>query len=161
MFSFICVSCQHINHLFPTWPSVKEIGPIDMATGALPSSCLSSSPPPLNHIALVIIVRKSSDIQQDIRCTRVNELRVGRLNTDNHRWSLVNFLRTEEEKSCLNATRSSILATGRIRSTSPSSSSHASQRLHRKKYLRKCMKRMTRYKRQQPDGMFSMFTYFE
>ena len=102
-------------------------------TGALWPSFFS--PSDLNHMAFVIIVRNSSDMQHEMRCTRVKELRVGRLNTDNQRWSLDSFFRTEEEKSCLKATRSSMLATGRMRSTIPSSSSQASHRLHRKKYL--------------------------
>lgn len=44
--------------------------------------CLSSV---LNHMALVIMVRKSSDMQQEMRCTRVKLERVGREKTENHR----------------------------------------------------------------------------
>jgi len=37
-----------------------------------------------------------------MRWTRVKWLRVGRENTDTHRWSLVIFLRTDLLNSCLN-----------------------------------------------------------
>ena len=134
---FYYVLCMFSYCLYVlTCCSVKENGPIFIATTCFFSVSLSPSESDLNHMALVIIVKNNKDIQQEILWTRVNELRVGRENTDSHRWSLVNFLRTEDEKSCLKATRSSILATGRTRSTIPSSSSQASQRLQRKKYLK-------------------------
>ena len=127
------MNCLYVHVL--TCCSVKENGPIFIATTCFFSVSLSPSESDLNHMALVIIVKNNKDMQQEILWTRVNELRVGREKTDSQRWSLVNFLRTDDEKSCLKATRSSILATGRTRSTIPSSSSQASHRLQRKKYL--------------------------
>ena len=76
-------------------------------------------------------------MQQLIRCTLVKLLRVGRDTTENHRWSLVSFFLTDELNRCLKAVRSLRPATGRILSTTPSSSSTASQRLHKKKNLDK------------------------
>ena len=73
--------------------------------------------------------------QQEMRWTREKLLLVGRDTTENHMCSLLSFLRRDEEKRCLNAMRSSLPATGMMRSTCPSSSSTASQRLHRKKNL--------------------------
>jgi len=96
-------------------------------------STLSSD---LKNIQLVIMVRNSRQTQQLIRCTRVKLLRVGLDTTENHKWSLVSFLRTEELKRCLNAVRSLKPATGRILSTIPSSSSTASHRPQRKKNLK-------------------------
>jgi len=49
--------------------------------------CVLSSD--LNHMALVIMVMNSKDIQHEMRCTRVKLLLVGRENTENHKWSLV------------------------------------------------------------------------
>ena len=112
--------------------SVNEIGPIFSAVGGGPES---ASPSDLKNMAFVIIVRNSSDMQQEILWTRVNELLVGREKTDTQRWSLVSFFRMDEEKSCLKATRSSRPATGKILSTMPSSSSQANQRLHKKNDL--------------------------
>ena len=90
----------------------------------------------LNHMALVIIVMNRRDIQQEIRCTRVKLLLVGRENTENHKWSLVSFFLIDDVNRCLNAAKSSRPATGIIRSIIPSPSSTASQRSQRKKYLK-------------------------
>ena len=111
-------------------PSVNWNGPSRMPVVV---DCLSSD---LKNIALVIMVRNSNDMQHDSRCTRVKLERVGREKTESQRWSLASFLRAEEVKRCLKAMRSSMPATGRIRSTMPSSSSTASQRSHRKIDLR-------------------------
>ena len=89
----------------------------------------------LKNMQFVIMVRKRSEMPQEMRWTRVNELRVGRVNTDSQRWSFVNFLRSEWEKRFLNWVRSPVPATGMIRSTNPSSSSTAIQRSQMKKYL--------------------------
>lgn len=110
---------------------VKETGPICMAFVC----CALSSD--LNHMALVIIVMNSKDIQHEMRCTRVKLLLVGRENTENHKWSLVSFFLIDEENRCLKAARSSRPATGIILSIMPSSSSTAIHRSHRKKYLKK------------------------
>lgn len=111
--------------------SVKEMGPSWMDDG------FSTLPSVLKNMQLVIIVRKSREAQHDTRCTRVKLLLVGRDITENHIWSLLSFLRTDELKRCLKAVRSCSPATGRIRSTMPSSSSTASHRSHRKKNLHK------------------------
>lgn len=109
-----------------TCPSVNWMGPSLMPVVV---DCWSSD---LKNMALVIMVRNSSDMQHDSLCTRVKLERVGREKTESQRWSLAIFLRAEEVKRCLKAMRSSMPATGRIRSTMPSSSSTASQRSHKK-----------------------------
>lgn len=90
----------------------------------------------LKNMQLVIMVRKSRATQQEIRWTRLKLERVGRLRTLTHRWSLVSFFLTLVENRCLKAERSDSPATGKIRSTIPSSSSTASHLSHRKKNLK-------------------------
>lgn len=125
----IMLCIQHIVVVQYTCCTVNDTGP---TLSACDCFALSSD---LNHMAFVIIVINRSDMQQEIRCARVKLLLVGLEKTENQRCSLESFFRTFAEKSCLNATRSSRPATGRIRSTIPSSSSKASHRSHKKIYL--------------------------
>ena len=119
-----------VTTLMNSCDSVKENGPTLMA------DTFSVLPSVRKNMQLVIIVRKSSATQQLTRWTRVKLLRVGRRTTDTHMWSLVSFLRIDVWKRWVKVVRSSSPATGRMRSTAPSSSSTASQRLQRKKNLR-------------------------
>ena len=97
--------------LMYSWCSVKDMGPIVTAeTLSAPSSARK-------NMQFVIMVRKRRQTQQEMRWTRVKLLLVGREKTENHMWSLLIFLRREEEKRCLNAIRSSWPATGMMRST--------------------------------------------
>ena len=118
-----------VTTLMNSWWRVNENGPMETA---LTFSTFSSD---LKNMQFVIMVRNNNDTQQLTRCTLVKLLFVGLDTTENHRWSFVNFLRTEDEKRWLKAVRSFIPATGSIRSTAPSSSSTASHRLQRKKNL--------------------------
>jgi hypothetical protein len=62
----------------------------------------------------------------------VNELFVGRENTENHKWLSVNFFLTDWVNKCLNVVKSFLHATGKTRSINPSSFSTANQLLHTK-----------------------------
>ena len=113
---------------------LRMMKPMWILVSALPSSSRCSSLV-LKNIALASMVVNSKDRQQVSRCTRVKLLLVGRENSETQRWSSVRFLRAFAKKRWLKPCISSVPATGSIRSTWPSSSSAASHREHRKKWL--------------------------
>jgi len=70
-----------------------------------------------------------------VTCTRVKELGVGRMTTENQMWSSESLARAFVKNALWKSMSPWLTAAAMLRFTSPSSSSVASHRPHRKKYL--------------------------